>query len=745
MNKKVLTLCAGLLLAGSATAWGQVVIDATTGSAVTAANGAYTYQKSDYGIFDTYVREDASMRDKANYPKVSPFAIQTKYGAKPITELQHVDGQSDGRYFQFVVGTSYKTDGTELTDNDGNGSGTEILTMVWVDTKGELQNNGSVVDGTINGGTPVDGHYEIQIENVENANVPTNPIRLDRTLWKVTANRVGGTGTTLYYELQNKASKMLLQLSAGAQNIIDEDGNGNAEVKLNISNGETKWRWAQGEIAAQKSNIENETENNVLQATLSAQPDNQSTIHLARKVVKERGTVKSVTLGAIRMNSNAPFTTVTIPNYLGDSDLTATFTPIVFEAWEANPIVLTAAQINAELGNEDEAATNAEKTSGYFHFEFDNDVQGDVNVMTASDFVAEAAKVEDTYGAYNRLPGDAPDYYVRFLKKGSNGEYLRVDTVYHDATPNDQYALKMTVGQILYPRDAVLADGLKIGSNGELTFSNGSPLNNEQIYTKTVDTNSDGTADAYVAPNAAPAYVQLKRQSNFRPIFYPSTQSLRLQAEMIYRADKTIKTPWWQQMAADANATSSDEMNVAAYAKNPQTVNPNNATDVRGYYPSYIQLIDFDANTEKDKYTQGKRIIHYAQAWKKTDLTDSEARNGYAPHGAKDNDELLWNAVGNLYQGANSHTAYEHDAANNDWYDNTKTPCVYVLDPAATNTSGLSLAYLTSNPNEVASGDDLVAITDAEFALAHNNVVRIATLTAGHRVLTADLHGNTTV
>ena len=760
MNKKVLTLCAGLLLAGSATAWGQVVI---IGGTTTASNGAYTYQKSTYGLFDTFVREDASMRDKANYPKVSPFAIQTKYGAKPISELQHVDGQSDGRYFQFVVGTSYNTNGNKLTDNSGNGSGTEILTMVWVDTKGELQNNGSVVDGTVNGGTPVDGHYEIQIENVNNANVSTNPIRLDRTLWKVTANRVGGTGTTLYYELQNKASKMLLQLSAGAQDIIDEDGDGNAEVKLNISNGETKWRWAQGEIAALESNIENETDNKVLQATLSAQPDNQTTIHLARKVVKKGSTVKSITLGAIRMNSNAPFTTVTIPNYLGDSNLTATFTPIVFEAWEANPIVLTAAQINAELGNEDEAATNAEKTSGYFHFEFDNDVQGDVNVMTASDFIAEAAKVEDTYGAYNRLPGDAPDGYVRFLKRGSNAEYLHVDTAYYDASGNDQYALKMAVSQILYPRDAVLADGLKIGSNGELTFSNGTPLDNEQIYTKTVDTDGDGTADAYAAPNAAPAYVQLKRQSNFRPIFYPSTQSLRLQAEMMYRTNKNEKAPWWKQMVEDAVYNESkpdasgtgDCMRIAEYAAD-QDVNASAGENMRGYYPSYTQYIDYTETDQRDRYKQGLRLIHYANAWKKTDLTDPAARNGYGPQGSWDwtrqsgptADKMLWNAVGNvLLSTANATEASDWTDSSLDLLDDNVN--VWVKDPAATATSTVNgLFYVdgpdvtSRTPNEVegTAVDNCPLWTSPFFALAHSNVVGIRTLTTGHRVLTTDVH-----
>ena len=58
MNKKVLTLCAGLLLAGSATAWGQVVIKSGD------VAGDYTYQTSTYAEFNQFVREDASMRGK---------------------------------------------------------------------------------------------------------------------------------------------------------------------------------------------------------------------------------------------------------------------------------------------------------------------------------------------------------------------------------------------------------------------------------------------------------------------------------------------------------------------------------------------------------------------------------------------------------------------------------------------------------------------------------------------------------
>ena len=326
MNKKVLTLCAGLLLAGSATAWGQVVINAGD------VTGAYTVQGDGYGKFSQFVRDDASSRTDSKFPAVSPFAIKTAYGAKPISELQHVDGVSDGRYFQFVIGNLPTLSGMN------NPKGTEILTMVWV----ENNNTGK-------------GHYEIQIENVNNANVPNNRIALDRTLWKVTAHK-DAAGTTLYYELQNKGSQMLLQL--GIDNLVsDVKGDHDAqEVKLEIVSGQTNWRWAAAEKSAVNSDIESSLK--VLKNQMSAQYDNNMTVHLARKYSSDG----KVTLGAIRMNASVPFNQdITI-----DDDK---FSPISFEGWEANPIILTAAQINAELGNE-VLATEDQKTPNQFHFEF---------------------------------------------------------------------------------------------------------------------------------------------------------------------------------------------------------------------------------------------------------------------------------------------------------------------------------------------------------------------------------------
>ena len=710
MNKKFSTLMAMALMASSVNGWAQVVIPATT------VSGGYTVQKSDYAGFDRFVREDASMRTNGNFPTVSPFKIATKYGAKPISELQYVNGVSDGRYFQFVVGQTF---GTGVTNHGGDG--TEVLTMVWV---GETD--------------PKDSHYEIQIEDVNNANVPNNPIRLDRTLWKVTANK-DAAGTTLYYELQNKASQAILQLSR--ENIVGAAGTDGAfEIALKVVDGQTNWRWA----AAQKSAVASIMEpsaGKVLRNTLTAQYDNNETIHLARKV----DVSGHVTLGAIKMNSSIPFAAAGDAKFING----ATFYPIVFEGWEANPIVLTADQINAELGNED-LLTEDQKTKNKFHFEFENDVLGDVNVMTASDFKA-VGPAKGNNAEYYRLPGDTPDGYVRFLKNGTTDQYLHVDTAYHDAAANTQYALKMTVGQILYPRDAVSKDGLNVNSNGALIYTNGQALGNTEIYGNgSVNTSADYTARAYV---------QLKRQSNFRPIFYPATQSLRLQAEMIYRADKRIATPWWQQMAEDAmTATNSDQtsgfsigtngyMRIAKFAANPNLNVVSDPSVVRGYYPSYTQNVNYATGVP----TQGLRLIHYALSWKPTDLTNPAARNGYAPQGAWDytnsnnqtNNFMLWNAVGNV--ALTNGQALAYDDASLTWARSTTaaTQNVWVKDPAAT--AGGNMAFVGKGwgtPNEVnnTTGSAAALCYAPQFALAHSNLVRLATLTSTHRVLTADVH-----
>ena len=618
MNKKFSTLMAMALMASSVNGWAQQVVN--NGTAVS-ANSGYAWQKGAYSAaFDLFEQDNAQSVGNDNFPAVSPFAISTMYGAKPISALDYVnptmDGtQSDKRYFQFVVGNVLGS------TSKFNGDGTEVLTMVWKSGSGATAG----VDN---------GHFELNIENVKNANVGKNRITLDRTLWAVTA-RKDAAGTVLYYEFQNKATQAILQLSA--TDVIDSftsGGNTYSEVALDIVQGQTNWRWSDGQIASQSSNLNNPvtgTETGkVLQGQMRAQYNNGTTIYLAQKM--DASNNRSLT--AIKMNSNIPFTKPI-------SNGGVSYAPVVFESWEANPIILTANQINAELGNED-LQTEDKKTKDYFNFEFENDVQGAENIMTQYSFVAESPKSS----VFERVPGDAPDGYVRFYAKGTNN-YLHVDTVYHDGTANAQYALRMAVSSIDLPRGAVQADGCTMGSNGKL-----SGVSDEAFYTG----NYTCTGSMHYT---AKSYVQLMRQSNFRPIFYPATQSLRLQAEMMYRADKNSKDPWWKQMADDASminnsnpdltVTSSDfgsngdYMRIAEYAKDPASTNlTTTPAAARGYYPSFVQILP--------DVEQGVRLLQYKYSWEKLDYANGQY-NGYAPNGEIDidsgDDKMLWNAVGN--------------------------------------------------------------------------------------------------
>ena len=695
MNKKVLTLCAGLVLAGGVNVWGQQLVH--NGSVVSLpSTSIYALQKTTFTQFE---QEEATSEGKMNFPTVSPFKICPQYGAKPIAKLNKVNQsltgtESDGRYFQFVVSESFNSATAK------KGDGTEVLTMVWK-----------------NATATAPEHFEVQVENVKNANVPENRITLDRTLWKVTAKK-DAAGTVLYYEFQNKASQAILQL--GIDNVIGQpNADGEQEIALDIVNGQTNWRWADGDVASEDSKIDSDF-GKVLQNQMRAQYSNGTTIYLAIK--KSTGNVYS--LGAVKLNSNKPFAAYSDAVTIND----ATFYPLSFEAWEANPIILTAAQINAELGNED-LQTADKQTPNKFNFEFEVDVQGAENIMKQYTFKAVDAKP-----GFDRLPGEAPDGYVRFVNAADESQILRVDTAYHDAASNSSYDLKLAVDKLTYPRGAVQKDGASVNGSGELNVSD------ENLYKA-----------ASGAPYTARAFAQLNRQANFRPIFYPATQSLRLQAEMIYRADKRSSEPWWKQMAEDAmysqnsedhnttnviNTTNGKYMLIAEYAADPAGVNVvNNPDGVRGYYPSYTQTID-DAGAVK----QGIRLIHYAKEWKKTDYTVGTAqRNGYSAGGANDiassKDMMLWNAVGNVFQGNTSHNVADASTSFG------STSNVFVWDPAALATSG-TLTYL-SGSNTVTNGTAKPVIYAPQYALAHSNLVRITTLTGDHRVLTADVHDMT--
>ena len=668
MNKKVLTLCAGLLLAGSATAWGQVWIDA---SATDVTLGNYKIAANDVNTtFNAFVQDNSSMTGKAGFPNVSPFAISVENGAKPIQKLDNVNNdQPDSRYFQFVVG-----------GEDPNGK--EVLTMVWVDKAEDA--SGNVIN--------VPGHYELQVENVTYANISANPIKLDRTLWKVTAKK-DAAGTVLYYELQNKATDAILQLSqnpitgTGAVTATNTDGEFK-EVSLNIVTGQTDWRWSDGEEAALKSKVDVASDEVVLQNTLRAQYSNGTTLHLVKKTETISGQEK-ITLAAVIGNSNAD------PDGAKNAANTIEYNTLTFEAWEANPIILTAAQLNSELGAE---LLTAEKDNGKMHFTFSPDVKGDTNIMTSYDFKAEDAK-----SGADRVPGDAPDGFVRFINAANDKQVLYVDTVYYDDNTNGRYDLKLNVGEITYARHAVINDNLEVSGGKLINPFTGAALTDAQMY---------GGNYASVK-----TFVQMKRQSNFRPIFYPATQSLRLQVEMLYKADKNdIKDgeSWWEQISTDATV-SSGNMKFADAAINPGQDVVADGDAARGYYPAYAYDVTEDVDDQQ-------RLVQYNTVWGagSPSTTNGVETNGYCWIGGNDSNNPKWNAVGNVYENGGS-------------IAKTGTSEVYVVDPA------WNASYNINGANAKANSA-LRVFSPVIGRTAYSNLINLTSLTPGHVVLTAGKH-----
>ena len=655
MNKKVLTLCAGFLLAGSSAAFAVDFGKTAEGSGYFVSNETSTetptalYKAIAGTTFDAW-KFDKSSWNQTDFPKVSPFEIKEENGAKPIYKLDNTDGQTDSRYFQLVVGA------------DGKG-GKEVLTMVWT---------GSA--------------YELQVENVSNANFSNNPIQLDRTLWEVRAKK-DPVSTVIYYQLINKASNMALQLSTtNVKAITTSDANKNyKEVGLEIVNGQTNWRWADGAETADKTPLRN-----IIRAAFS----DTETVYLVQKEINDTGddlNDKKV-LSAIVANSNESITTattITATSVDGDTEQKHVYKPISFEAWEANPIVLTAANLNSELGYE-HIATEGEGKKNSFKFFFNPDVIGPdaENVMIGKEFTAVAA---ETIDGEDRVPGDAPDGFVRFQQKGTNN-FLMVDTTYYQEAAADRYELKMAVRPIDYPRFAVVEDDQTVSTIAAAEAD-------KSLYT---DSDMDYTAKSYV---------QMKRQSNFRAILYPATQSVRLQAEMIYKKNKNNPAPWWKQVAEDAISDSGNAW-ISPYADDPANTNPyavnttkTDRVNAVGYYPAYTQ--DLTSSTDQ----QGERVVAYVAAVVNSGSSyDSKYMAGGINYNNNSSTDVVWNAIGKLYiDNGSVATAPGADAD------------MVVTDPAKNATA---TPYIWS----------------PVFATANTNVVKLVTLTQGtHRVLTADV------
>ena len=702
MNKKFSTLMAIALLAGGVNAYGQVGLYQTTSDAArltneTTASTVYKALADGKAAFNYFVKDQATWfgSNASDFPKVSPFPISVENGARPITELESIDGKTDSRYFQIVVGATGALNNTYALSDQAR---KEVLTMVYVTT----DEDGNKL--------PADKcHYELAIENVNNANVNKNPIYLDRTLWEVRVERAAGAGTVLYYTLINKASNQSIKFSTAADNVIGSEftvgTNKYKEIGMDIVAGQSQWRWADG----QKSN----DGVGPLRNYLRAQYSNQETVYLMSRTetsISDPTDIKNntkVSLAALVANSNdvTPTTgTITTGN--------VTYTPLVFEAWEANPVILNANQLNTEIGYENiREEGQGDRNALQFYFNPDVAGMGAVNVMIDKNFKAVDAESDGT----TKVPGDIPDGFVRFNKKGSS-EYLMVDTTYHFDGIADRYDLQMAVREINPARFAIVADNKTVADVN-------SAIANKSIY----------TAAGY--EYTAKSYVQMLRQSNFRAILYPSTNSVRLQAEMMFKADKAKLSmdkanysPWWEQAADYASTTTgqlsqvgsaltNDVLYVAPYAANP-ALNPYSETtpgsqvvNAVGYYPAYAQAI-----SAAQVISQGQRVLSYANQF------TSASNNGYHKYGKAVGANNYWNAVGNI-------------ASASDRADESNVVAYFGLATSSPQEN------LTVDPASIVSGaSDAIIVYSPNYALAHNNVVKLVKLTADHRELTADLY-----
>ena len=623
-------------------AWGQINVSS---SVETSTDRLFEIPvTTSYNYFQV---DGSSMKGKSAFPNVSPFAIQKANGAKPIQALEYAGTKkAEDKYFQFVVSES------------GNDAGKHVLTMVFVN-----------------------GQYQVQIENVANANFSDNQIKLDRTLWKVTAHK-DAAGTTLYYELQNKATDAILQLSTTPVSTAAST-KGFQEVALNVVAGQTDWRWAKGDVATVTSTVD-ASAGAVLVDALTAQFSNGTTLHL---MTKTKGSV--VTLGALIGNSNAD------PD--GERVNGATFKTLTFEAWEANPILLTAEQINAELGND---LYDDGKSDGQFKFTFAPDVVGDTNIMTAYNFVAEEAKTANT-----RKPGDAADGFVRFYNKANASQYLMVDTTYYNEAAQDRYELKMAVQEITFPRHAVVEDKMDVADVTSLE-------NSGKAY---VDNTADGGDDYTKTPlYSVAAYTQMKRQSNFLPVFYPATSSLKLQAEMIYKKAKTDE-PWWKQVTNTI-------INSTTGVMTPSTYYINNGANPLASTGGVVNAVGFyyAANAETNGSNAASvQKLSYDTQYKIPTVANSQD-NGYLVAGTKATTSV-WSSIPTL---------------------NVATTNVIPTTAAA---GDMQIIDPTSKANTTNSGDandatkKIQVIPSQNFLNSNSNVVKLVTLTSNHKVLTADI------
>ena len=318
---------------------------------------------------------------------------------------------------------------------------------------------------------------------------PSTDYFIEETLWQVTAKMVGDS-KALRYDLVNLGAQLPLQVA------VPVGGPSTTDDPTFVEGTSITWSWS--EVASKDDG---------LKGSLLAAVDAQHSI------VLEAGTA-----GAIK-----------VEKYV--RTVGASGSALEFTAYEANPIQLSAAQINAMM--------TGTKAGGKVQFSMDPEVAPAdvVNPLTNGKFQAfevadddgkdDAAsyqiKKSKVYGV-NTKPG-----YVVLAKEGKNGDgeiknLLRVDTLYHNASLDGRYELKLTTAEIEAPREAYVIGKEKFG-----------------------EANKTAVGDAVIE--------QMFNQAQFRFKYFPSDQSVLIQAYRYTYLDKTAKQSWWKTLLAPERGT----------------------------------------------------------------------------------------------------------------------------------------------------------------------------------------------
>lgn len=380
-------------------------------------------------------------------------------------------------------------------------------------------------------------------------------IFIDETLWEVTATYVGNS-KDLRYTIINKAYQLPLQLD-GPNEILDASGNVTAySSPAYISGNVTTWSWS--------SVKKNTTDglNGMLAAAINA---NTSVVIVPAEDKAVTGTeiTEALTDGVVAIKAVA-------------NNAIAASGGITFTAYEAAPIALNAANINAMMTG---AATQAP-----VQFTMAPEIAASVygNDLTKGKLTAWEHNANPNGNIYQIDDANIEKGYVILAADGKERkQLLRVDTVYHNDTKDARYELRLTTEEAKAPREAFVIQKDYAITDNKLT-------------------------NAVVAA--------MKKQAQFRFQYYPATQSVLIQARQYLYLDKEANVSWWKALQV-ANKTANTkffdpakEFSVSPandYAKvavlTIATISPNaNSTEVDQITPA------FAAETTVNKYILSK-------------------------------------------------------------------------------------------------------------------------------------------